>query len=232
MTLSCFLPVKKRSVRAPDKNTKPIGSWSLGLTELKIQQLMNTKYFDEIVVSTDDPIVLDYVSHLSSSDSRLRPVERSEELCNDETLLESLILHAGHQCSGDSVLWTHSTSPFTQSKNYNEAVELYFDHQSKGYDSLVSVNSEQKYAQFMGQALNYGGSEFWPKSQNLKPVLLLNSAIFISPRAIYVDQQNRLGQKPYVYESRGIEGLDVDTQIDWEVANCLLSKGNFLDLSL
>lgn len=227
MTLSCFLPIKKKSVRAPGKNTKPIGSMALGLTELKISQLMQTKHFDEIVVSTDDPKILDYVDALESSDSRLRPIERSDDLCRDDTPLEALILHAGEECSGESILWTHSTSPFTLSKHYSEAVEQYLGHLSQGFDSLVSVSVEQKYAQFMGQTLNYGGPKFWPRSQDLEPVVLVNSAIFVAPRSTYLTQQNRLGKKPSIYESKGIEGLDVDTSMDWEVANCLLTHGDF-----
>lgn len=231
MTLSCFLPIKKKSLRAPGKNTKPIGSMALGLTELKISQLIQTKHFDEIVVSTDDPIVLDYVDNLRALDSRLLPIERAEELCKDETPLESLISHAGQECSGESVLWTHSTSPFTRSQNYSEAIGQYLEDRTQGFDSLVSVNAEQKYAQFRGQELNYGGFRFWPRSQDLEPVMLLNSAIFIAPRSLYVRKQNRLGEKPSTYVSKGIEGLDVDTPMDWEIAHLLITHGKFLEVT-
>lgn len=223
MRLSCFLPIKQKSNRAPGKNTNPIGSMSLGLTELKINQLLRADCFEEIVVSTDDPRVLEHVSNVAQSESRIRPVKRQAYLCEDETSLSALVRHAGEECRGNTILWTHTTSPFTKSKNYEDAVSSYREGLELGYDSLISVNEEQKYANFMGKALNYGGADYWPKTQNLEPVVFVNSAIFIASKDTYLTRNNRVGEKPIMFKSIGLDGFDVDTLNDWQVANSLLS---------
>lgn len=223
MKLSCFLPIKQNSTRAPGKNTKPIGSMSLGLTELKINQLLRADCFEEIVVSTDDPRVLEHVSNAAISESRIRPVKRQAYLSEDETPISALVRHAGEECRGDAILWTHTTSPFTQTRNYEDAVSYYEEGLIFGYDSLVSVNEENKYANFMGKALNYGGADYWPKTQNLEPVVFVNSAIFIASKDTYLTRNNRIGEKPIMFRSLGLEGFEVDTLNDWQVANSLLS---------
>lgn len=223
MRLSCFLPIKKNSSRAPGKNVKPISGLRLGLTELKLKQLVEADCFEEIVVSSDDEKVLDFASTMSSSN--VKPVEREPELCTNDTPLELLTIHAGKVCVEDHIVWTHVTSPFTCGKVYSNAVNLYANALELGHDSLVSAVAEYKFANFRGRALNYGRSDFWPNTQELEPVVLISSAIFIASKATYISDKNRVGINPLIYLQQGIEALDVDNQEDLHLAEALIKLG-------
>lgn len=223
MRFSCFLPIKKNSSRAPGKNVRPMGGLGLGLTELKLKQLVEADCFEEIVVSSDDEKVLNFASTLSRSN--VKPVQREPELCTNDTPLELLTTHAGKVCDEDHIVWTHVTSPFTCEKIYRKAVNLYSDALELGHDSLASAVAEYKFANFRGQALNYGGSDFWPKTQELEPVVLISSAIFIAPKSTYIADRNRLGFNPSIYIQQGFESLDVDNQEDWDLAEALIALG-------
>lgn len=223
MKLSCFLPIKKDSKRAPGKNVRPIGEFSLGLTQLKLRQLLEADCFEEIVVSSDDKEVLEFAYSLPST--IVKPVEREPELCADDTPLKSLITHAGIVCEESHILWTHVTSPFTLGKTYRKVAQLYPQALELGHDSLVSAVAEHKYANFRSRALNYGGSDFWPKTQELEPVLLMSSAIFLAPKTTYIAKRNRLGVNPFIYFQQGIEALDVDEQDDWNLVKALIAQG-------
>lgn len=223
MNTSCFLPVKKYSTRAPGKNVRPIGEFELGLTEIKLKQLLEADCFAEIVVSSDDDRVLDLASSISNS--VVKSVSREPELCADNTPLELLTIHAGEVCREDHILWTHATSPFTIGSTYRKVLDLYVKALELGHDSLVSAVPEYKFALFRGRALNYGGSDYWPKTQNLEPVLLMSSAIFLAPKTIYTFSNNRVGVNPFMYLQRGLEAFDVDGQEDWNMANALIAQG-------
>lgn len=223
MKHSCFLPIKKNSNRAPGKNVKPIGDLSLGLTEIKLKQLLEADCFEEIVVSSDDEVVLNFASSFASS--IVKPVQREPDLCADETPLELLTVHAGMVCVEDHILWTHVTSPFTAGSAYRKAVKLYSKALELGHDSLASAVSEHKYANFRGRTLNYGGSDFWPRTQELEPVLLMSSAIFVAPKTTYITERNRLGVNPFIFFQNGVEAFDVDEQEDWELAEALIAQG-------
>lgn len=202
---------------------RPIGDLNLGLAERKLRQLAEADCFEEILVSSDDEIVLDFAS--SYPGSLVKPVRRESQLCSDDTLLESLIMHAGIICQEDHILWTHVTSPFTDSNAYRRVAELYPKALELGHDSLVSAVAERKFASFRGRPLNYGGADFWPKTQELEPVLLMTSAIFMAPRTTYSTQRNRVGRNPFNYLQNGIEAFDVDEQEDWDLASVLISLG-------
>ena len=90
--ISFFLPTRKGSERVINKNTRPFAGIEGGLVENKIKQILATKRIDEIIFSSNDEKCLE-VAQKYASDSRMKIVERPEELCLSSTNLQDLICY-------------------------------------------------------------------------------------------------------------------------------------------
>ena len=76
-SMAFFLPTRKGSERVKNKNTRPFAGIEGGLFVNKLTQLLKTKNIDEILISSNDEICLDYASRFK--DSRLKIIERPVE---------------------------------------------------------------------------------------------------------------------------------------------------------
>ena len=52
----------------------------------------------------------------------------------------------------------------------------------------------------------------------------INSAIFITPRDIYIKNKDRVGKRPYLFEMNKLESLDVDWENDFKIAEAVYDK--------
>ena len=220
MSVTAFIPVKESSKRAPLKNFRNFGDSSKSLLEIKLQQLCKLDTLDEIVVSSDSSKAKATVADMG--DPRIRFEPRAERLAADDTNIRDLVAHACEVSTMSDILWTHVTSPFFGSKNYEEAISQYRQAKIEGFDSLISVEVLNKYAIFNGFHLNFGSEDvFWPRTQDLEPVFVVNSAIFIAGRDLMKASLNRIGTRVHYLETDAITGLDIDTEKDFLFAESL-----------
>ena len=63
----------------------------------------------------------------------------------------------------------------------------------------------------------------WPRTQDLEPLYVVNSAFFIGSRDIYRNG-DRVGEKPFLYEMDSIQSIDVDWEDDFKIAEALYEK--------
>ena len=222
--VSVFLPCRKGSQRVPKKNVRPIGSYALGLLEIKLNQLLSATAVDEVVLSTDDEDIINYASSLN--DASLRVHKRDPKLSSSETSTDQLISHAAELISEGIIVWTHVTSPFFRAHDYDAAVGAYFRGLKIGYDSLMSVTPLQTFVWNHNGPLNYDRSiEKWPRTQTLAPVYEINSAVFISSAKNYSDLKDRIGRKPIFFELSKVQSVDIDDESDFELAYFMLDSG-------
>ena len=69
--------------------------------------------------------------------------------------------------------------------------------------------------------INRRGEERWPKTQDLETLYEINSAIFITPRKVYEQNLDRVGENPYLFEMNKLESLDVDWEDDFKIAEAV-----------
>ncbi len=96
-----------------------------------------------MVLSTNDPESIEVAT--SFQESRLRIVERPDELAQSSTDLTELIQYVPTICEHDHILWTHVTSPLTSFEQYSKAIEEYFLALNNNFDSLMSVRQYKNY---------------------------------------------------------------------------------------
>lgn len=225
MSVSIFIPVKEHSARIPNKNLKPLPGFPFGLLELKLSQLAELGSGIEVVVSTDSSRVSELVKGMGADN--FFAVDRAPHLCRDDASIQDLSHHAAEVCSFDDVLWTHVTSPLVDQSIYQICIETYLKAAKDGYDSLVTGRYERKFAMTRGAPLNFGNPDFfWPRTQDLDPLFLLDSAIFLISRKTMRIERNRIGESPMFYEIPNSLSLDIDYPEDFEVLKSLLAKKN------
>lgn len=222
--ITAFLPCRAGSERVPHKNIKRFCNYNFGLIEIKIKQLNRVKEIDEIVLSTNDLGILEYAKTLKIK--KLRVHKRHEYLSSSQTSTDQLVNHALCLIPEGDILWTHVTSPFVNDRHYSEIINCYKKKKEEGYDSLMTVNEVYSFLWQDGKPLSYDRSiEKWPRTQTLKPVNEVNSAVFLASSEIYEKQNDRIGSNPYFYKLDKIISHDIDWPEDFIIAECMVEKG-------
>lgn len=221
--IAFFLPTRKGSERVVNKNTKPFAGIEGGLVENKVRQLLETKFIDEIIFSSNDETCVAVAEKYK--DSRLKIVERPVELCLSSTNLQDLICYVPTITDADHILWGHVTTPLCGAKEYDTAIQLYKDKLKEGYDSLIGVTEMKNFLlNKEGKLINNTTDLLWPRTQDLEALYEVNHTIFLAKREVYVRQQNRIGSNPFLCVMDKIHSFDIDWPEDFVIAE-LLFKG-------
>lgn len=222
--VTCFLPCRQGSERVPRKNIMPFAGHEHGLVELKLYQLAQANEVDEIVLSTNDTDILEYVAMLDMP--KLRVHHREEDLASSSTSTDALVAHALELIPEGEILWTHVTSPFINARHYDEIVRCYREKCLSGYDSLMTVTELYGFLWQHKVPLNYDRQkEKWPRTQTLSPIQEVNSGVFLASSNIYRIFNDRIGEHPYLHVLDKLVSHDIDWPEDFVVAECMAEKG-------
>ena len=226
MSISIFLPVRKGSERVLNKNTRPFAGYQGGLLELKLEQLMEVQGIEEIIVSTNDERCAEIADIFRRSNEKIKIDKRPDNLSSSNTDLVDLIRYVPDIISSEVVLWTHVTSPLCTGDIYKKSIEIYQDIIHGEHDSLMSVH---EFKNFLWQPeknciINNGGTASrWSRTQDLKNLYEINSAIFLAPRSFYMEG-DRIGRKPYLFEINKLSSLDIDNEEDFLIAEAVYER--------
>jgi CMP-N-acetylneuraminic acid synthetase len=221
MKVNVFLPCRKGSQRVPKKNIKKFGQYNNGLIEIKLKQLLKSKNIANIYLTTNDDEIFYYAKSLNNKKIILH--KRSEELSSDNTSTDSLIAHAIELIPSGDILWTHVTSPFLDTEEYDIIIDKYFKMKNNGYDSLMTTSLIHGFLWNKKGPMNYDrNKEKWPRTQTIEPIHEINSATFIANVEIYKKQKDRIGTNPYLYSIDKIKGFDIDWEEDFKIAEAIL----------
>ena len=222
MKIKAFLPCRSGSQRVKNKNIRKFASYSFGLFQLKIEQLVKVNQLKEIIVSTDD---LKIISFLKEKKYRkVKCIVRPKKLALSSTLTDDLITYAAKLFDKtDHILWTHVTSPLFGTKDYVNAIKTYIERK-KTYDTLIGCNEIQEFIFNKKKPINYNYSKtFWPNTQNLKKLHSINNTIFLTSAYNYITKKNRIGSKLFFLNISKIKSIDVDNIDDFKTAEKLYS---------
>ena len=219
--ISFFLPTRKGSERVINKNTRPFAGIEGGLVENKIKQILAAKRIDEIIFSSNDEKCLE-VAQKYTSDSRMKIIERPEELCLSSTNLQDLICYVPTITDAEHILWGHVTTPLAGAEEYDKAIEMYLSKLNDGYDSLVGVTELKNFLlNKEGQVINNTTDIPWPRTQDLDVLYEINHTIFLAKRDVYIEQKNRLGKKVLLHVMDEICSKDIDWEDEFRIAEIM-----------
>ena len=168
-----LIPVKGNSERVPMKNLRKFGDSSL--FELKLSQLSKATGFDEIIVSSEDDVILSI-----AKENGFGIHERDPKYSTSDIPMSDVYSYIASEIQGESIAWINVTNPLAGSDCYSKAAEIY-RKMDESYDCLLSVSEVQDYLFYNGRPINFKPNP-WEKSQNLTGVVEMTFVINILKR--------------------------------------------------
>ena len=214
-----IIPARGGSKGIPRKNIRLLGGKPL--IAYPIEVALKSKYIDRVVVSTEDEEIAE-IAKLYGAEI----VERPEELAKDETSLDPVIFNAVNSIEKkesikyDFVLTLQPTSPLLTTGTINKAIKIMANGD---YDTLISVKDE---THLYWTKKDGGFIPLYKERKNrqyLDPIYKETGAILISKRGI-ITEDNRIGDKIFLFEIPKEESIDIDTYQDWWIAENLLKR--------
>ncbi len=203
-----FVPIKFNSQRLKDKNFLPLGGkplcWHIFNT------LLQVKGFDQVYVYCSNPDVVQYVPE------GVAFLPRPASLDSDTTLGMDIYQAFASQVQAGVYALCHATSPFVSPASVQAGLDKVL---AGGHDSAFSVDMHKTFAWYQGQPLNYSLDHI-PRTQDLEPVYLENSAFFVFSREVLA-MKRRIGHRPFMVAVTQLESIDIDTQDDYDMANVI-----------
>ncbi|WP_300345375.1 hypothetical protein [Nesterenkonia sp.] len=213
--ITAVVPCRAGSERVKNKNTRPFAGYGHGLLELKLSQLADVDELDEIIVSTNDPVVADYAEKFSAShDARVTVMERPDELGRSSTPMSRFIQYLGTLRETGTMLMTHVTHPFVTAETFRELIASWRQAAASGHDSLLTVTKLHTFLwDAQGRPYNYdAAAERWPRSQDIDPLYEINHVAYLIGFPTVRSTGDRVGENPFMHQMSGEAVMD----IDWE----------------
>ena len=212
---TALIAVRAGSTRVPKKNIRNFGGTSL--LQIKIAQALEVDTIDEVVVSSDSEEMLDKAVSMGA-----KALKRPSKFCSDTIPMKEVYKFLAESVESDHIVYLHVTSPLLETNTLRKSLEIY-KNLDEEYSSLASVEHIMKYLWFNEKPINYDPRNH-PRSQDLDKYYCLNFAINILPRFTMINTKSILGERFYPFFISEIESIDVDTELEFEVAEYIYKK--------
>lgn len=204
MKITAVIPIRAGSERVKDKNIKQFGETNL--LQHKIDVLKKVKVFDEIIVNTDSDVAIEIAIKSGIGYHRREPFYASSECpAND------YFWYLGETTNSEMIAYTPVTSPFIKVETFEKCVEEFDNEPNR---SIVTASVVKEFLWRGDKPLNFSLDKH-PKSQELTDVLAINFGLCLLSRETLVKYRTIIGPNPKIHAVSHVEGLDIDTPLDF-----------------
>lgn len=220
-----IIPARGGSKGLPRKNIlpflgKPLIVWT-------IEQAQEAGYIDNIIVSTDD----EEIAAVSKKFGASVPFYRPKELSDDKSLTIDAVVHAIewlelNQDFYDMIVLLQPTSPLRTSSDIKKAIEIFTEDGIA--NSLISITEVVQHPELMKLLNKENYLEDYQESMSLRRRRQDLSLLYIPNGALYIASKMNLlykkdfYTKPVAYYYMDIErSIDIDSKLDFIVAECI-----------
>lgn len=218
MKTVAFVPSRLNSERVPAKNIKELGG--IPLVNYTLRTLNKVKVIDETVLFASDRSIERYIE----KGLRYAFVERPTSLDTQQTSIQDIIADFLTKTDAEIIVLLHITSPFLKSETIAECVEKVTSGQ---YECAFTGYEIRKFCWFNGKPLNYSLDKPTPRTQDIDPVIVEQSSLYVFKREIFEKTRQRVSLRPYIKFIDHFEGHDIDTPEDFRIAELMVNTGYF-----
>ncbi len=219
-----IIPARGGSKGVPRKNIKilagkPLIAWT-------IEEAKKSKFIDMCIVSTEDQEIKSVAEKWGGNVPFMRPVE----LARDDTPGIEPVLHAIQMMPGyDYVVLLQATSPLRTVEDIDGAIAYCLDQDC---ESCVSVTEAEHSPYWMYQMEIQGQlrpilkieKEKSYQRQKLPKIYQLNGSVYVASVDFVQRERAFIGEKTLGYMMPQERSYDIDTMMDFEVAEVLMQK--------
>lgn len=216
-----IVPARGGSKRLPRKNMLELSGYPLIYWTIKAAK--ESRYIDEVVVTSDDDEILNFCSGFS-----VETIKRPDYLAMDSSSTFDTLVHAISKLNDtfDYILLLQPTSPLRVAEHIDEAIELLVKKQSDAVISVCEVEHSPLWANTLpadGNMEEFIHSKIRNKrSQDLPVYYRLNGAIYICSIARLLDEKTLfISSNIYSYVMAQSASIDIDNLIDFKIASFL-----------
>lgn len=225
MKILALVPARGGSKRLPGKNIRGLGGKPL--IEWSIQAAQGIPEIVDIVVSTDDEEIGDIARKAGASVPWLRPAAlATDEASSVDVALHALDYYEGLHGPVDGLLLLQPTSPFRSRESVLRGLEMFREH---AFRSVVGVSPASTHPLWCFRIDGVSMKPFVERSQAdlraqvLPPAYALNGAFYlISPVELRTSRAFCNKDTVPLVMDGPMEGVDIDTEADWQWAEYLL----------
>lgn len=221
-----LLPMKANSERVRGKNFrhfagKPLFRWIL-------DTLLSAPSVDRVVINTDARTIL--AENGLTDGERIVIRDRKPEICGDFVSMNLVLADDVANVPADIYLMTHTTNPLLTARTIEAAISDYRQVLAAGtHDSLFSVQKWQtRFYRADGSAVNHDPNNLI-RTQDLEPWFEENSNLYLFTSDSFAATGARIGKTPRLFEMARNEGVDIDDQDSWNLAEALAREAETAD---
>jgi CMP-N-acetylneuraminic acid synthetase len=218
------IPARGGSKGVPRKNIRDLGGKPL--IAWTIEAAKKSKYLDRIILSSEDEEIITVAQSYGCEVPFVRPLE----LAQDDTPGIDVVLHAINQCPGFThVMLLQPTSPFRSHNDIDAIVEDFF---ANDFKCSVSVTNTDKHPYWMFKMnenktlVPFFEGDTPATRQSLPPAYVLNGALYLADIKYLSESKSFLTSQTTAFVMSNENSLDIDTEIDFEISNYLITRKN------
>lgn len=220
-----LIPAKGASTRLPRKNVRLLAGRSL--LAWTADTVRASGVADRIIVSTEDEGVAEEARRLGLDVPFMRPAD----LARDPAGVVQVALHALSvlEAQGDvydTLAIFLPTCPFRSVEDIQAAMGLFRETGAKFLLSVAPFDHTPFAALRVedGLALPFFETFFGKRTQELPPAFRPNGAIHLLDVAAFQAARSYIAQPLYAYVMPWERSVDIDTELDWLVAEAMLKS--------
>ena len=213
MKVTAVIPVRKGSERVVDKCIRPFGDTSL--LQYKIDVLKQVAELDEIVVNTDSDEAIEIAIK-----NNIQYHRREAFYASSDCPANEYFYYLGKTTEADLVAYTPVTAPFITKETFSHCIST-FDNAPNA--SVVTASLIKEFLWRKDAPLNFTLDRH-PKSQDLNDISAINFGLCLLSRETLVNYKSIIGPKPSIYITSHIEGIDIDTPLDFFIAEQIYGR--------
>jgi len=223
-TFLAIIPARGGSKRLPNKNILPLAGKPMLLWT--IESAMQSKYLDEIILSTDSDDIIKVVENY-----KIKTIKRPLELASDTAKTVDVVNHVIENINKeyDFIVLLQPTSPLRTSNHIDEAIEQLIKLNADAIISVTEVDHSPLWCNILPESLsmeNFISEDIKHKrSQDLPKFYRLNGAIYICKTKKFIEEDTFfLQENVYAYIMDKKSSIDIDEELDFKLAEIILKE--------
>lgn len=217
MKITAVIPIRSGSQRVKDKNLRAFADTNL--MELKIKNLLQVPELTSIVVNANSELAIEIVN--KSYREGVTTHRREEYYASSQCSGSEFFRHLGEVTDTDLFVYCPCTSPFIKPETVSQCINQFIS--TSDYDCLATVSSVKEFLWLDGDPMNYDPAHA-PNSQDLPDVVALNFGVTVVRKEDLIKNSNIIGKNPQFVKTSDIESIDIDTPLDFYIAEQLYKK--------
>lgn len=227
-TFLAIIPARSGSKGLPNKNIrilcgKPLIAWS-------IEAGLQSKYIDEVVVSTDSQEYAQIAKSYGAEVPFLRPKELAQDTSSSFDVISHTIDFYKNELSKqfDYIVFLQPTSPFRDPQLIDGICQWVTDNKIKSSISVSLCEHSPLWSNTLPNDKNMqdflSSKVVGKRSQDLPDYYRINGVLYISEISTFISNKGFITPQTYAYVIPQKYAIDIDTELDFEYAEFIISK--------